>query len=1046
MTYYYSSTKSYEFTSFSTWDCGVSSFSYGTKFTWGGTCSTTMTVKDDDSCLSSKTWWGGYSNDGSYQSCNIEKDGCDVGTGGKIYADSYMVLKDQYGNKYCMVEVRQEGCNDKHYTFYGDSGYCGTPPAGCQLTVVDCCKVTSDSWLRYDCLDGGPKELPPGTITGRLTYDADCNDNEWNDDKGQWDAGVAGQTVQLLDLNGNVVATSVTDGYGNYSFTVAAGDYRVKFPEIEGYKFSAKDSGVDEHYDSDADQNGLTDIISLASCQTICNIDAGVKLAGSIEGRIFCDLECDGLDGSSTVIPGKEYTMEAEGMYMYNFCAVNGAQASAGKLVKLACAGGSGDLWKNFNGASGTYDLKIFAQDENDGQSTIMVKVNGVVVGTIKLNHDSDGSGDDNGSFSAFVLQDVQINQGDKVQLWVDGNAGEYVRIDKIEFKGEDSIVTTVEPPKAGVEVKLLDADGNVVATTTTDADGNYKFGGLADGDYQVMATLPDGKVFTLKDVDGNVSDDIDSDVDDNGMSDTISIVDGNRVTDVDAGLCEAGSIAGRVFCDLECDGLDGSTKVVPGKEYTMEAEGMYMYNFCAVNGSQASEGKLVKLKCAGTNGDLWKNFNGDSGTYDLTVYAQDENDGQSTIMVKVNGVVVGTIKLNKDTDGSGDDNGSFSQFTLQDIQLNQGDKVQLWVDGNCSEYVRIDKIEFKGEDSTMTTVEPPKVGVEVKLLDAAGNVVATTTTDDQGNYKFDNLKDGDYKVMVTMPDGQEFTLQDVNGNAFDDIDSDVDATGMTDVISIMGGTDVTDIDAGVCDVKVGSLSGRYFMDTNDDDQDDNNGDEPAIAGVQVELLDANGVPTGITTFTDADGNYSFTDLDVGTYGVKFTDPNGVLTGKALVDANVGPDASDSDAIGDTVMSTITNIVVVAGQDTPDNDAGAENLPGSLSGRYFMDTNDNDVDDGQAIDMGIEGVLVELVDANGPTGVTTTTDSLGNYSFTGLAAGTYGVIFTDPNGVLAGKSLVNDNVGPDDSIDSDAIGNTTLSTIDNIVVTPGNDTPDNDAG
>ena len=39
--------------------------------------------------------------------------------------------------------------------------------------------------------------------------------------------------------------------------------------------------------------------------------------------------------------------------------------------------------------------------------------------------------------------------------------------------------------------------------------------------------------------------------------------------------------------------------------------------------------------------------------------------------------------------------------------------------------------------------------------------------------------------------------------------------------------------------------------------------------------------------------------------------------------------------------------------------------PGSLSGRYFCDTNDNDVDDGQAIDPGVAGILVTAFDADG---------------------------------------------------------------------------------
>ena len=124
-----------------------------------------------------------------------------------------------------------------------------------------------------------------------------------------------------------------------------------------------------------------------------------------------------------------------------------------------------------------------------------------------------------------------------------------------------------------------------------------------------------------------------------------------------------------------------------------------------------------------------------------------------------------------------------------------------------------------------------------------------------------------------------------------------------------------------------------------------------------------------------------------------------------------------------------------------DVDAGikpAPVAPGSLSGTYFMDANDNDVQD--AGDMGIQGVLVTLVE----TGATTTTDGNGDYSFGDLAPGTYTVEFSDPNGVLAGKQLVaQDDPGGNgnDTNDSDAAGDTSLSTISGITVTEGANSP-----
>ena len=45
--------------------------------------------------------------------------------------------------------------------------------------------------------------------------------------------------------------------------------------------------------------------------------------------------------------------------------------------------------------------------------------------------------------------------------------------------------------------------------------------------------------------------------------------------------------------------------------------------------------------------------------------------------------------------------------------------------------------------------------GITVTLYDSNGDVIATTTTDQNGNYVFDNLPAGDYTVVVgSGPDG----------------------------------------------------------------------------------------------------------------------------------------------------------------------------------------------------------------------------------------------------------------------------------------------------
>lgn len=392
------------------------------------------------------------------------------------------------------------------------------------------------------------------------------------------------------------------------------------------------------------------------------------------------------------------------------------------------------------------------------------------------------------------------------------------------------------------------------------------------------------------------------------------------------------GSVSGNVFCDLDCDGVnDSSTTTSKGSNLLKNGDfeaGRTVYNSDGFgswydagsnsgdviqgtdNGSfsNASNNEIFELDCGSI---LCQNFSvAKAGTYCLTfdTYKNSKISASSNdFTVKINGQTVKVVNVTAD-----------GQVTVQ-LQLSAGSNRIDFVSGSSvgGKGAAVDNIELR-EEITTTTTEPGKAGVTVKLVDTAGNTVATTTTDANGDYNFANVNVGNYKVMVVAPNGQEFTVQDAGNN--DGVDSDVNANGMSGTINVTAGSD-TVVDAGLKDApQPGSLSGRYFC---DDDRNGVDDGEPGVSGVTVELLDAAGNPTGITTTTAADGSYSFGGLAAGTYGVKFTD---TVSGKTLIAKDVGNnDAIDSDAtdIGGG-MSTITGISVSAGQDTPDNDAGVE--------------------------------------------------------------------------------------------------------------------------
>ena len=83
----------------------------------------------------------------------------------------------------------------------------------------------------------------------------------------------------------------------------------------------------------------------------------------------------------------------------------------------------------------------------------------------------------------------------------------------------------------------MLDAQGGVLATTTTDQDGIYQFT-VSAGEYVVEFMLPAGFDFTSPDASGNAQDALDSDASPaNGQTAPFTVV-AMRIDDtIDAGL-----------------------------------------------------------------------------------------------------------------------------------------------------------------------------------------------------------------------------------------------------------------------------------------------------------------------------------------------------------------------------------------------------------------------------------------------------------------------------------------------------------------------------
>ncbi|MCK1166175.1 carboxypeptidase regulatory-like domain-containing protein, partial [Streptococcus uberis] len=295
---------------------------------------------------------------------------------------------------------------------------------------------------------------------------------------------------------------------------------------------------------------------------------------------------------------------------------------------------------------------------------------------------------------------------------------------------------------------------------------------------------------------------------------------------------------------------------------------------------------------------------------------------------------------------------------------------------------------EDTNKDGIQDAGEPGIPGVTVTLKNPDGSTKTTTTTDSNGYYEFTDLNDGDtYTVTFETPKGYKPTVANIG-------DDSKDSDGASVTVTINGANDIT-LDSGfVRDLH--TIGDTVWEDSNKDGVQDSG--EPGIPDVIVTLTNPDG--TTVTTSTDANGHYEFTDLPDGDYTVTFETPKGYNP----TTPNTGDDTKDSD--GQVVK------VTVAGSDNPTIDSGFVKKAYTIGDYVWEDTNKNGIQD--AGEPGIPGVTVTLTYPIGST-VTTTTDANGYYEFKNLNDGeTYIVTFETPKGYAPTIA----NTG-DDAKDSD---------------------------
>ena len=857
-------------------------------------------------------------------------------------------------------------------------------------------------------------DAAPLQIGNRIWLDADGD--------GVQDPGeepIAGVTVRMYDEAGTLVGTAVTNAAGEYYFTstlaeAANGganpdqyggnlkantaytlrldkptDYATGGP-LYGLALTSTDSGSlaatdqDDAIDNDSSPQGTgtdwgtdlfprIDVAPHVPGAVDHTLDFGFVTLVAMGDYVWIDADRDGVqDAGELPLAGVTVTLfEADGVTpaldAFGRPATAVTAADGSYFIDALLPGEYRALFTPPSGYVTTTDgAGTSSTDSNPDPATGLTPVFSItraVSGDTVLDTDA-------GTMAAFVNPTIDAGFVPVVSL------GDYVWFDV----NHDGVQDATDVPLEGVTLSLTDElgnpvydlDGNLVGPTTTDADGYYEFTNLGPGTYTVTATTPTGLQATVSGAGTGATDS-------STGSATSALLDtaGEHDPTLDFGFwAPRVSVGDYVWLDLDHDGVQ-----------------------------EAGEPPLsgVRLSITDIDGnpvlDVFGRPVGDTFTDADGLYSFDDLPvGQYIVTATTPAGLAPTIA----GDGS-DPLDSSTDFAVSVDLTADGDRdptldfgfyvpppaigTKVWLDSD--------------RDGLQDVGEPGIAGVTLTLKDSLGNILATTTTDADGNYLFDDtdgLVFGEaFSVEITYPPGYVPTTA---GDGTSPVDS---STGVATSIVLTSGTPVDlTLDFGlVPKVSVGDL---VWLDSDRDGVQDVG--EPGIAGVELALttaagdpvVDLDGNPVG-TVLTDADGHYLFANLPPGEYTVAVvTPPPGLIPTTP---------SSGSDPASDSSTGSADSGVL----DQPDQadltlDFGFVPPRVSVGDYVWLDLDRDGVQD--AGEPGIEGVELTITDADGnpvtdvngdPVGPVLT-DADGYYLFADLPPGQYIVSITPPAGLL----------------------------------------------
>ncbi len=524
--------------------------------------------------------------------------------------------------------------------------------------------------------------------------------------------------------------------------------------------------------------------------------------------------------------------------------------------------------------------------------------------------------------------------------------------------KNANGAMDADEPGVSGAVISIENPSSGVLREIVTGEDGSYIFERLQEGGYLLKIELPDGMAFAKG---GNIY----SAFSNNGSC-SFNVTLGQTTKLPLNGAVNAATLTLKAFHDKQVNGILD--------------EGEFPFSGAKVSLTSGSE----------------------------TVEASTDKDGLAFFPVVPSGDVSISLSLPEGqvfSLPSQEENGNFFGQSIaksadtKTVSFKQGEQKNLLaavtlpaaISGTVFDDSNISGIYEDGESFLPS--------VTVQAVNASGEVIAQSETNENGRYVLSGLLPTQYKVRFVLESPYIFSGESNTGADMEnDVVSQTPQYGETDVIELAPAEQLKGVDAAV--FKSAVVNGSILYGFEEEAFSNTLG---GVEGVNINLLDEDKNPVSQYTFaaSDAEGRFSLKGALPGNYYLKFILPQG--------HAYSLPKSDDKELISE--MFTLKS------SEEKEFDTVYAVKTGSIKGQIFSDEDFDGVFSEN--DIPLTGEYIKLVDSSGVEN-TAASDAQGNFEVKSLRPGTYKLVLNLPEEYLvsfAQNSLIEPALSNNSSTD-----------------------------